>query len=113
MLARCYNPRSDMFYLYGARGIKVCPEWHDFWKFVQWCEETYEEGKSIDRINNNGPYSSSNCRWATAKEQQANARKTPEKVLAVTIARQAHKKLGWKGNMRRVRDKKGRYAGNE
>lgn len=72
---RCYNPKTHGYYLYGGRGITICDEWlNDFWKFSKWAKESgYEPGLSIDRINGNGNYEPSNCRWATAKEQRENA----------------------------------------
>lgn len=79
MLNRCNNPKADMFYLYGERGIKVCNEWqdkeHGFENFLSWSESHgYEEGLSIDRINNDKGYSPDNCRWVSKLEQANNKR---------------------------------------
>lgn len=111
MLARCNNPRHQEFCRYGARGIYVCDEWLDFWSFVSWVESTYEVEKTIDRIDNDGPYSPTNCRWATAKEQQANARITESKIRSITNAREMHRQMGWAGNTRK-RNSRGNFVSN-
>lgn len=73
---RCYNSNTKDYELYGGRGIKVCDEWKDsFPAFMKWSfENGYDNTKSIDRINVNGDYEPSNCRWATAKQQANNKR---------------------------------------
>lgn len=71
MLTRCRNKNSAFWHRYGGRGISVCDRWNDFGKFLSDMGEAPTD-KSIDRINNDGHYEPSNCRWATAKEQAAN-----------------------------------------
>lgn len=79
MLSRCYNKKNKEFKNYGGRGIVVCAEWKkDFWAFVKDIGERPNKNYSLNRINNNGPYSKNNCNWATAKEQRRNQRRIRE-----------------------------------
>ena len=81
MKARCSNPHTKSYRNYGGRGIAVCEEWNnDFMCFYNWAMSNgYEENLSIDRINVNGNYEPSNCRW-TDTETQANNTRTNRKI---------------------------------
>lgn len=76
MKRRCYNSKHIYFKNYGGRGIKICDEWlNDFYAFKKWSlSNGYEATLTIDRINNNGNYEPSNCRWVTNKENCNNTR---------------------------------------
>jgi hypothetical protein len=93
MKSRCLNPNSASYKLYGKRGIKVCEEWaNDFQAFYEWAVSTgYHEGLSIDRIDTNGNYEPSNCRWADAKMQASNRRSSH----IVTLNGESHTIAEW------------------
>lgn len=76
MKQRCYNPKHHKFFLYGGRGIKICKRWlNSFEAFYADMGPRPSSKHSIDRINGDGDYRPSNCRWATASEQNSNRRR--------------------------------------
>ena len=74
MLERCDYPNNKRYRNYGGRGITVCDEWRDDFKtFYDWSiAHGYAEGLTIDRIDVNGDYEPTNCRWVTWKDQSNN-----------------------------------------
>lgn len=75
MKARCLIPSSSSFHKYGARGIRVAPEWvDDFAAFVAHVGRRPGPGYSLERKDNEGHYEPGNVRWATSKEQARNRR---------------------------------------
>lgn len=85
MRRRCENPNRDDYSRYGGKGIKVCDEWvNSFRAFWEWSmTHGYQEGLQIDRIENDGDYSPTNCRFVTNLE---NCRNRPQfKRTDVTI----------------------------
>lgn len=77
MKRRCENEDDERYASYGGRGIKICDEWQDVITFNDWAQNNgYNENLTIDRIDVNGNYEPSNCRWATWSEQSKNKQNT-------------------------------------
>lgn len=89
MKARCQNPNSHKYARYGGRGIRVCTRWQEYENFIADMGRRPSAEHSIDRIDLEGDYEPSNCRWATAKVQQSNtsrSRRISVDGVAATIA---------------------------
>lgn len=93
MKNRCFNPNVEGYKQYGARGIAVCEEWkNSFTAFHEWAiSNGYTEGLTLDRIDVNGNYEPSNCRWVKAKTQANNRRNT----IRVEINGESHTLREW------------------
>lgn len=75
MKRRCLNPKNPSYVNYGGRGVKVCEEWKKYNPFRDWSlANGYANDLTLDRIDVNGNYEPSNCRWATKSQQVINRR---------------------------------------
>lgn len=74
MLYRCNNENSSHYSNYGGRGVRVCAEWHSYESFISDMGMRPTKDHSLERIDVNGNYCKSNCKWATKREQSRNRR---------------------------------------
>lgn len=90
--SRCYNPRNKGFDHYGGRGITMCDEWRDdVQAFLRDMGPRPSPKHSIERIDNDGPYSPDNCRWGTRVEQASNTTRNNQ----VTLNGETHTLTEW------------------
>lgn len=92
MKNRCENPYSNNYDRYGGRGIRICKSWEDYFNFENWAlNHGYAEGLTLDRINVDGNYSPSNCRWADSTTQNNNKRNN----INITVNGETHTLSEW------------------
>ncbi|HEC64967.1 MAG TPA: hypothetical protein ENI23_06730 [bacterium] len=74
MKSRCLNPNTNVWHLYGGRGISVCWRWMNFVEFAEDMGDSFENGMSLERIDNDKGYCKENCKWIPLAEQGKNKR---------------------------------------
>lgn len=84
MFQRCENPNTQAWRHYGGRGISICDAWRSFEVFLKDMGKKPTQWHSLDRIDCNGNYEPSNCRWASKAVQSRNQRRAKLTVAAVT-----------------------------
>ena len=105
MMGRCYRESSKNFKNWGGRGISVCDSWKDFTCFDAWFLENYKDGLQIDRIDNDGNYEPSNCRFISRGENLRNKRSIIGKKGKYRYILWQSKTSGWRAVF------KGRHIG--
>ena len=92
MRSRCESSKNNAYKYYGIRGIRVCEEWNDYITFENWAlNNGYKKHLTIDRIDNDGNYEPSNCRWVTMQTQANNRRST----ILITFNRKTQSLKQW------------------
>lgn len=82
MKARCLNPNNPKYHRYGGRGIKIYEKWLNIKNFSEWAlANGWQQGFSIDRINNDGDYTPENCRWVSVSENSRKKNTTKIDIL--------------------------------
>lgn len=100
MKGRCLRKTHPKYYRYGARGIKICDEWMSIENFACWAiNNGWEQGLTLDRIDNDGNYCPQNCRWVTPSE---NSRKKRTTKLTMGDANEIRKRLSNGENAREI-----------
>lgn len=127
MLNRCNDKNNKEYKNYGGRGIIVCEEWYDYVSFARWAlNNGYSCNLTIDRIDNNGNYEPSNCKWSTIHEQHNNRQNSRYETIngitktvsewakeyglyANTVYRRLDRGIDIKNALKKGRFKKGEY----
>lgn len=101
MKQRCDNPQLCNYKHYGGRGITYCDEWHTFIPFMEWAlANGYDSKLTLDRIDNNGNYCPSNCRFATKRVQNINKGTSRPNTSGYIGIRQHSSGKGWYGTVK-------------
>jgi len=103
---RCENPKAGGYRFYGGRGIKVCHRWRSFANFLSDMGERPTRKHTLDRIDPNGDYTPSNCRWSTRSVQNLARNKRPPLdlvPLAIAVLESGFKLTKRKGKLKKSR----------
>ena len=93
-MKRCYDKSNVHYKYYGEKGVKICDEWKNVEIFIEYAKKHYRPTLTIDRIDVDGNYEPSNCRWITKKQQSYNRggnKKSISKYKGVTFSKKRQK----------------------
>ena len=101
MKRRCENPNMPNYKYYGAKGIKVCGEWHSFPKFKEWAKANgYVDGLSLDRIDSSRDYEPDNCQWMTLSDNATKSLVSQNRNLSQKlVVEERHTREYFTGNV--------------
>lgn len=91
---RTTNPNDHNWRYYGARGIKMCEEWHDYANFREWAiSNGFKKGLVIDRIDSDGDYCPENCRWIASEDNQPQRKLSHDDIRTIRSSGETAKEL--------------------
>lgn len=99
MISRCSNPNDPAWKYYGGRGVQVTSEWTNFEGFYEDMGEGYQEGLTLERLDNEKDYSVENCVWETWKTQGYNKRRSKNNKSGKTGVRKVTRSKRWQARI--------------
>ena len=94
MKERCYRRNHHNYRWYGAKGVKICDDWLNYPRFRRWAVDSgYAPGLVIDRIDSDGDYKPTNCRWVLSEDNQPRRKLSRDDVISIRRSSRTDKEL--------------------